>query len=286
MGKNKFLGYSVLALLLTACDAQALGPQTLHVEGKVLPSFFGEYFILESSNHQSYAIDSGKLSPVILNKLSSSERSVRPVKLDIPVNAVLFHWSNDESSERSAFTKRSVASVPEKQNELYEHKYARISLRGRSLLSFSDMYFLVEADHNFFRIQKDKLSNYAQELLSSAVPGQNVSVSVPEDSVDFQWKTEDPVAVQSDYRTSAKSFYKLDGKNLTIRGLVHYSYDERAGLIESRDRFFQVRIADLNYDVRAKLEKVGASVGITLPAKIIEYTWKVAADAPLELEKY
>lgn len=247
---------------------------SLLLTGRALYSFSTEYALIATESH-IYKILKSNISEEDLAQINHSSIQNNTISINVPKSSIEFLWPyrpqlGEEAAEK--FNASSSALLIEaKAND------GEVALNGKTTLSFSEPFFLVQSENQVFRIAKSKLSKNQYNSIANTGLGNRLSIAIPKESVQLAWSIQEP-NTQNQKSLHQEEIYSIEKKTINVTGIVLLSFDEPLVLIQSKDMIFQFNRENIQADIPSHLNIPGAMVKIRAPLSALKFVWPSGAD--------
>ncbi len=267
MKKTKLV-IGILLASLSGAAAQALDRVTL--SGLALYSFSATHFLVQSERYV-YKVKKSELSDVERVMIDQASEQNLMVRIAVNRRAIEFLWPVNpyERQEKAVSQSKLAKKILNEANS----RAGKITLKGTTVLSFSDPFVLVQVNDKIYRVGKAALSAQTNKAINEQGLGARVALTVPLSSVDLVWSNEvsrGPASVE-------KSLDEVEvvATGLHLKGTVLSSFSEPETVIQAKGVFFQLKKKQISTNDRKKLEAPGSAIELTVPMAGVEFLWPV-----------
>lgn len=262
--------FSVIVLSNVQTYCEEVSSDNIRISGRTLSTFAEDSFVLETDKY-NYKIEKTILSKEVVRMLERASGQSKLVQVEIPRKAIQYIWpsrkvnvSDSDTRKYSQFTQR--LAVEAKENK------GLVSLKGTSVYSFSEPYFLVEVGQSIYQLKKSSLSKEQRSLLDAVYPGDRVEIAVKKSAVGLSWNFKQSVA-RGVASAQPMDEVKYFGSSIQVKGTLLHSFDDPFVLVQSQDAIYQIRRNEISTLVPKALDRPGSSVQLQAPVRAVELIW-------------
>jgi hypothetical protein len=146
-----------------------------------------------------------------------------------------------------------------------------------AVLSFEDSYYLLQTDHDFFRVEKSKLAPELRADLDRAVEtGDPRGFAIPHQAISYAWpvspspESETPFFPQN-HSTPSNDRISRHGEEVEVAGTLAISFQESQYIVLSNGKLYLIFKSSLGENVNQRLDKIvpGERVTIKIPGRTL-----------------
>lgn len=264
----RYLLILTISMILGISPAHARSEEgRILLKGTPLFSFNPDSVSLQTEKYL-YQFSKSLLKASEIKTLEEAIVQNRPIEISLPNSSIEYFWPiKNEPNISSEKDSHNLSK-----QEVVNFHQSEIEIKGKSILSLSDPFYLLRSGNLVLQIKKSELNSSQNRILSEALPGNAVNIIVPNQALNLVWNYGQP----TEKLNPAKIFkekYSLENGQIRITGIMLLSQEEPIVLMQSNGLIFQLKKSGITTKNRSLLDSPGSHVSLRAPYKAVSYVW-------------